>query len=631
MQAAWQKIEHALNQFPQLLRAPLDPPTVMDQLLAILRSAVTSDTSRYWQRDNSNQSTLRIVAGGPAIAPESVRTTVATTWQLRSAQEYSDHDGTVHFFAPVTQEESIFGVLEIAVQRTLLVELGDGLPLLLSAAAQVAGAVEARREQQSLQQVQQQQADVLELLRITQGASNPQEFAYRTVQALVSFAGCERAAMFAWKPNIATPLAVSGIADVDSQAPGLIAWSKLASRLATSGESYWLSARAGEQATELEELLAAVRESNQLVDLALIPLVVLEGDQKFVVGAVALEWFTQPAGVNARSFMAFAAPLLAPPWMKLCEQAANPFSALSRAWFRRRWRPVSQAFASRVAFMGMAIAVLALSMFIPVPFTIEAQGELQPDRQQHVFATADGVVCDIESAASRFEAGAPLLRLENKVWQIERDELRGELARVQQELLAAKTQRLREADGPDANSNNSSTARIEQLEVQQRDLHTQVTALEARLAELLVRAPQAGSLITWEWERQLAGRPVRRGDQLCTVADLEGPWHVALQLPDRESFYVVEACERQGEDLAVSMQLGHDPLTRYTGVLQQLAPAIVATPAEPPHLEARVGQLMPPPRQPRPGVTVRARIHCGSRPLGFVWLRPLWEWCCEHF
>ena len=56
--------------------------------------------------------------------------------------------------------------------------------------------------------------------------------------------------------------------------------------------------------------------------------------------------------------------------------------------------------------------------------------------------------------------------------------------------------------------------------------------MRQQLAELEVHSPLAGVVITWDAERQLAGRPVKRGDSLLTVADLSGPWELLLDVPD---------------------------------------------------------------------------------------------------
>ena len=110
-----------------------------------------------------------------------------------------------------------------------------------------------------------------------------------------------------------------------------------------------------------------------------------------------------------------------------------------------------------------------------------------------------------------------------------------------------------------------------------------------------------------------------------TVADLDGPWELHLRIDDRQVGHVLTAQQESGLDLEVSFLLASDPNIRYRGRIGQMSSAIELDDAGQAALSAFVpldaGQLP----QPRPGAAVVARIHCGRRPLGYVWFRQVLE------
>jgi len=147
-----------------------------------------------------------------------------------------------------------------------------------------------------------------------------------------------------------------------------------------------------------------------------------------------------------------------------------------------------------------------------------------------------------------------------------------------------------------------------------------------------VRAPIAGSVLTWNTVELLRARPVSRGQALVTVADLDGPWELQLHVPDKRITPVLAAASSTGPELSVSFVLATDPATKLTGTLQRISERSEAAESEGSFVPAtvridrsRVPHLIP-------GATVVARVDCGRRSLGYVWLHDLidavrtWFW-----
>ena len=131
------------------------------------------------------------------------------------------------------------------------------------------------------------------------------------------------------------------------------------------------------------------------------------------------------------------------------------------------------------------------------------------------------------------------------------------------------------------------------------------------------------SVITWDLEDRLQRRPVKRGQVLLTVADVRGPWILELQVPDRYVNYVLGAQQSLRPDLDVTFMLATDPGVSYSGRLKRFATASEPNETQQLAATAWVALERDAPPDPRPGAGVTARIYCGRRAIGYVWLHDL--------
>ncbi|RPI77013.1 MAG: HlyD family secretion protein, partial [Planctomycetaceae bacterium] len=178
---------------------------------------------------------------------------------------------------------------------------------------------------------------------------------------------------------------------------------------------------------------------------------------------------------------------------------------------------------------------------------------------------------------------------------------------------------------------NQIAAEEEELRETEASLLRQQSILERQEADLIVRSPLDGQVVTWDVQELLAARPVQRGQQLLTVADLRGPWILEIDVPD-ERIGPVLAARRTGPGapLPVSFMLATEPGTTYLGRVSQIAVS-----AEPdPRTGQRVRVTVDVPAESavlrRPGAVVVPRIHCGRFPLGYVWFHTAWESIQKH-
>jgi multidrug efflux pump subunit AcrA (membrane-fusion protein) len=392
------------------------------------------------------------------------------------------------------------------------------------------------------------------------------------------------------------------------------------------GEPLWFPIAAEELPPQLAEQLQDFLDESHARGLGLVPLYCGGADEGELVGLLCLERFGRDFDEPSRERSAPVAQAAAAALANAIEYERIPFrsglqwaAAVLGIGPGRRWSPALVA-------AGMFVVVFVALWLMPAELTIEARGQLLPQRRQHVFAPSDSTVIDLPlTDGAKVAKGDLLARLHSPQLDIAESELLGKVRTAQEDLLSAETESLRsERDGGTTQPRSQLTSRVQQLKEEIRGLEAQLQIVRQQQAQLAIKSPLTGVVITWDAERQLAGRPVKRGDSLLTVADLAGPWEMVLDVPDRRAGHVLKA-RRDRADLPITFQLGTDPGAVRHGTVTFVAPATELSPQTEPSVRVTANLADTPPAQLRPGATVVARIHCGRSSLGYVWLHELWE------
>jgi multidrug efflux pump subunit AcrA (membrane-fusion protein) len=278
----------------------------------------------------------------------------------------------------------------------------------------------------------------------------------------------------------------------------------------------------------------------------------------------------------------------------------------------------------RVAAVAVGAGMLLLAA-LPADFSIEARGTLQPQVRRNLFAPADGIVESVlvEHGANASQ-GQPLLQLRDPRLDLDFSRVSGELQTAQARLAAVQAKRSSRNTTPDGRDDaRQLAAEEEQLKEQVRGLEAQQAHLTRLRGELRVTSPINGVVLTWNTSDTLLDRPVKQGQRLVTVADPSGPWVLELRIPDADMGHLLTAQKRGPSDLPVSFLLATDPAVTHTGRIQRVALATDVVGGDSPHATTVVkinGSL---PAEARAGTSVTARVHCGPRPIGYVWLHDL--------
>jgi multidrug efflux pump subunit AcrA (membrane-fusion protein) len=299
---------------------------------------------------------------------------------------------------------------------------------------------------------------------------------------------------------------------------------------------------------------------------------------------------------------------------------------------------------SRTLLAAAAVAAcLAALVLVPADFRIESSGTLQPLVRRDVFAPRSGLVDEVLVAhGAEVTAGQPLVRLRDPALDLELKRVDGELETAQRQLDAVRATRTNR-QVRDANPTDLYRLSAEERELQQRltNLRNELELLNRDRDALEVASPIAGRVLSWDIGNRLIARPVERGEVLATVADLSADWQLELAVPDDRIGYVLAAQQALQKDLPVRFRLSSDDREQHTGHVVEVSQTADVNPPE--------GNTAPSPtvlvkvalddmqpsdaslRDLRPGVSARAQIDCGRRPLGYVWLHDIWDAAVEWF
>lgn len=295
-----------------------------------------------------------------------------------------------------------------------------------------------------------------------------------------------------------------------------------------------------------------------------------------------------------------------------------------------RLRSLVATLRRRRSWIAVAVlaAVLTGLVVIPIELTVTAHGEMQPTLRRDVFAPADGIVSDIRVQHGQAVAMEDVLvTLRNSDLDFEDSRIAGEVQTALKRLAAVQAARveLQQQAVPSRERANQLSGDEEELKELLASLDQQRRLLVRRQAELQVRSPLAGQVITWDVQQLLASRPVQRGQVMLTVANPDGPWELSLHVAENDIGHVLAARRSGDENLPVTFVLATQPGTVYAG---RVAGAAQAT-----DVHERLGAGVPvtvafdrdATLSPRPRAAVIANISCGQRAAGYVLFHRVFE------
>lgn len=652
----WQALDRLVEELGLAARHETAAAAFAATVAERLALATEAPRAAVWWRGSEAAWTRGAVAGSSAPAHEPTATAdawpaefealarrglpgavgVASSVAAGAVQPSSSALAARRLAAPAMVEGRPVALVELALRDELPPDVERGYLRLLAAVAEALAEFVRHEAARRLARRVEEQERLATLTAELHASLDPRDVAQVLANEGRRFAAWDRASVAERRGDGYRLLATSGLARVDRRAAVVVALEALLGRVLASGEPLWHPGPA-DLPREIREPLDTYLDLAHVRTVAILPLA-RRGDEPQAetprpAGALVLERFeSAPSDDDDRR--------------RLAALALHGGVALANARDHRRvplvWllAPLGQLAGdsagrpgARWALAALAVVVGAALLAWPVAFDLTAPGELQPAERRDVFAPRDAVVTRVTARqGQRVESGEPLVELHDPALEVESARVLGELQTARQRLASLSAARLSGAD--DAAPGSTSRGRATLLAAEEEPLKQRIAGLEAELAllraereALVVRAPAPGVVVTWDAEQRLLGKPVARGEPLVRVAADAGPWVVDARLADGDAGHLRRAAADAPEGLRASAVVASAPGITLAGRVAEVAgaaefdaarggvlPVTIALDADAPPADLR-----------RAGATARARIHCGRRPLGYVWFREAWD------
>lgn len=557
-------------------------------------------------------------------------------------------------FCPVIVDDRVLGVLEIFQRPNVSPGAVQGFLRFLAALAELASDYLRNSKLRELQDQATLWSQFEQFTERVHQGLDIEQIAASIANDGRHLIGCDRVTVAVRKGSRFPIRAVSGLDSIDRRSNVLRAAKDLIRRVIVTKEPFWYQDSADEDhaqphveiAPQLADSVHRYLDESPARLLAVFPLMSssLAANGKSdsrqrssrkdqPIGAILIERFegASTSGLT-RHRSEVVARQSASALKNALEHSNLPFLPLLRMVGKVGWHLRLRQLPRTVLVVGSLIAAAVAMVVVPADFTVEGHGELQPAVRRGVFASSDGIVATLAPPLTTNEtvsvsAGETLAELSNTDLDFELTRVLGEIRTARESLSTKEVQRLNVDD-----SDPNWESQLEKLSAEEKELEVSVASLEAQLealkrqqTDLILTSPIDGQLLTWEAARFLENRPVRRGDLLVKVADVDGPWVLEIRVPDQNIGYVNDARRELKPDLDVSFVLATDPKTTWTGKVTDVAkdtrsfgesgPTVLVT--------VEIDRSNIPENQLRPGATVIPHIHTGQRPIGFVWFHEL--------
>lgn len=644
--AVWQEIEHSLDDLARLSRSAVSAGEFHRELLDRLVGALAAHGGAVWTCDASGQlrsdyqvrvdQTLRTVDEEGRQHHAVLLDSVLRSGQARLVPPHSGNGqagnptACLLLLCPLTADAEGVGVVEILQRPDTDAEVQRGNLRILTAACELARDYHRDRHLREVRERESFASQLREFTEAVHGSLDLETTAYTIANEARRLLGCDRVSVVGRHGRGCRVLAISGVERFQRRANPVRRLETLSRLVLLAGEPLWHPHPPDSLAPQLERALEAYLDEAHVRLLALFPLRTRGRSQAAaaaVIGGLIVERFDAVADDRLRSRITAACSPAGTALGHALEYTRIPLRSVLQWVGRAGWFTRAQQLPKTVlVLLLLAAAVVALAT-VPAEFTIAARGELQPQRRYHLFAPQDGVVVTLpKGQGESVGKGETLVTLTDPKLDLEFTEVVAKRRTTEEQLAAVRAARMRnDPAAVQARDRYQLSAQEEQLKEKLNGLEQQYQILSAQRQQLEVRSPTTGRVLTWDIERLLAARPVQRGDRLLTVADLDGPWELALRVDDDQAGHVLAAQQEHGPGLPVSFLLATEPGVTYTGQVRRVATATEVEEEGQPVVLATVDLDATRVPHARPGATVVAKLHCGRRPVGYVWFRQLWE------
>jgi len=538
-------------------------------------------------------------------------------------------------YIPLPLKDQVLGVLQVWLQPYVTAENYREFATFLG---QLAGYVEQHFQSRRLGNLVVETQRLQHLLKYASdlaGSLDPLEVARLAANYGRDLIGCERCSVLWLDGHQWRVLSISGQEVVEKKStmvkalaafvgahvkPEMVTLSKKA-LLAEHASEATEGVEATPSRSGTDEVDLAYFDVSHVTSAAIAPLL---DDDKQIVGAYFAESTTEGFFEGADGAKEQPLARRVTDWLATHSgkqlRAAQDHATLPFLFATRRMRATRLAFTGqkrrrtmlRVLMWGIP---LALILIYPKQDTVEGKCVLMPEHHNSIVAEVPGRVEKINVKEGSFiKEGDAIAELDMRRFETELDGVRKDIAR-----LDAEAERYRGA-GDEAGAQVAS--------LQAASARENAKRLESDIAAGTLRSPISGVILTKDVEKH-AGEFIQTGTALAEVAALD-VWDLKMDV-DQRDIGKVERLLAKGEQLNMNYilysQTAHK-LSAKVASARQISAAAEAR--EDLHVFVVTLENVEVPENIRnslrPGLTGKAKIDLGRKPLGWLWLRRIWAW-----
>lgn len=365
---------------------------------------------------------------------------------------------------------------------------------------------------------------------------------------------------------------------------------------------------------------------------------------------------------------------------------------LKRIPLKVLWWPLAklqEGLGGKRRFVVASVAVLftvlvGVMVLVPAPLRMDAKGQLLPVEIAKIFPPREGVVTEIRvKPGQEIDPNFPIAIFRSA--QLEEEYTRAKNEWIEQSALVIEYAKQRQQPGRSKEEISRIDAERAVAEGKRDRAWKDMEALDQQYNKENNRKDSKGipnprgpgyfhviapdfdelarargqsrwTVLNDDRRENLLGRTLRPSEELLRLGNLQGAWHVKLDIPQRNvgqilrafanpNAHFVENDPRKGERkyLLVDVLLSSQPDTSYQGRLYRDEMAAEAVPNKNEHdenepvvtayVKLNVEGIPPEKQVPREmfvtGLEVRTRVRCGQHPLGYTLFHGVWEWFYE--
>jgi multidrug efflux pump subunit AcrA (membrane-fusion protein) len=388
--------------------------------------------------------------------------------------------------------------------------------------------------------------------RVVHTSLDPRETAFTISNEGRRLIECDRLSVAIRKGNKCVVEAVSGQDVFDKRSNLVRLLNKLATAVVKTGDPVWYTGDTRDMAPQVEDAVQDYVDEAHSKTVAVLPLKRPEPPEEDdpkkrpapqpCIGALIVEQIEDsrvPASMLPRvdvvckhSSTALANSL---------EHQSLFLMPIWRAIGHSRWIVQARTLPKTLSITAAVVAVIGFFCIFPVDLDIEGKGTLEPEVIRNVYSPIDGDVeklfVDHNQTVAKDE---PLLQMHSTTEQVDWLKTQGDLFSARKER-DAKIRAINDAQTTRSDDTNRLQGEKAALDEKIKSLEKQLDVLDQRKAELEVKSPINGVVVTWDPKMRLLTRPVQHGASLLRIADLDREWLVHLHMPEQNMGFVAEA------------------------------------------------------------------------------------------